>query len=377
MKRLIRFFRKILLLSLFLVALGGVCFGLELPWNDDIVIEPDIHWIGTTVHFGYRGVSFFPLVDTTFWISAGFETDEVGYYYLPDGTPYTGAEAGFDPTTAPYFWRINFHWAFGLSQGIVWDLERERNFLEAFFHISSYIDKYWQDNPNQLYFQNPETDKEGSFITTFILGMSLDSLDYLFRSGMWRGYYGQVSLVYAPPFLFNSILGRAHYFAANTHVFGFLPVFGIVNDAGNHIIGGYFGGMLMLDIYAGQYVPAVIRQTAGALRRSVSMGSMVRGVDKGRFDAPFKTSLNLDFRLNLPAIIWQGLIPGFLVYFDSGYYDYFGDRGRGLLFTTGAGVFLRIFTLGEFVVYTQYYINGENINGRSFTPISFELGLHF
>src|SRR6056297_3265104 len=105
MKRPRKILKIILLVSLLFVAAGGVCFGVELPWSDDIVIEPDIHWIGTTVRLGYKGVSFFPLVDTIIWINAGFETDEVGYYYLPDGTPYTGHEAGIDPASAPYFWR--------------------------------------------------------------------------------------------------------------------------------------------------------------------------------------------------------------------------------------------------------------------------------
>jgi hypothetical protein len=82
-------------------------------------------------------------------------------------------------------------------------------------------------------------------------------------------------------------------------------------------------------------------------------------------------------RGNLPAIIREDLVPGVLFYFDSGYYNNLDGKFSGPLFSTGIGVFLDLFGLGELVVYSQYVINKQNVDGSHFTPANIDFGFHF
>ncbi len=355
--------------------------------RSDFILEPDVHWIGATLNLGFRGIEIIPGRDTIFWASLGGEVDRRGYYFLPDGTPYTGGtsvegetgeEYEVDPATDVLFWRGIVRWRMGLAQGLVWNPMQDRNWLEAYAFYTGYYEGYFQnEDADQLLFRSDLPEKGGMFQNSILSGLTIDTVRRDEKDKTYEGYYFGASVEWAPEWFGNDIIGTADYVRINSTIKSFVPIFSTVSDTGKHLFSSYIGLFTAVDYLTGPSIPLHAQQTIGGRYPRVGTGDAVRGVDVGRYSTPFKLVGNLEVRGNLPAFIWPELIPGVLLYFDSGFYHDIIGETYGVLLTTGIGVFMDLFGFGELVVYSQYYINGTNVDGNSITPLNFELGLHF
>jgi hypothetical protein len=158
---------------------------------------------------------------------------------------------------------------------------------------------------------------------------------------------------------------------------GFFPFFGVVDEEGRHRFSCYGGARVAFDYLAGNKLPLHVLQSFGGRYPETGLGGAVRGSDPGRYGTRVKVVGNLELRGNLPSILWEDLVPGVLLYFDAGYYNDLDERFSGPLFSTGVGVFLDLFGLGELVVYSQCVINKKNVDGSHFTPVNINFGFHF
>ncbi|MEW5816482.1 MAG: hypothetical protein AB1798_13935, partial [Spirochaetota bacterium] len=340
------------------------------------VFVPNVRLFGADLDIGYRGISFVRGVDTIFWVGTGGGYEQMMFYRYPDGTLYSGGDPAIDPKKDPFFWRIEGQWSLGISQGILWNDKLKANLLEGFLFYQGRYDAHLKKNDNQLLFRsNSVVDKEGIFQNSLLTGLSLNNLLLDKRSMTKNGYYAEISMEWAPLFLGNSIFGRADFLKLNVAGRFFLRVFNLKPETRKNFLSFYLGDFFSIDYITGSSIPLNASQTFGG--RSPRIGLAIRGVDAGAFNSPFKIVNNIDARLNLPAIIWPGLIPGVLLYLDTGYYNELtGGMGK-LFFTTGAGVYLSLFGIFSPTVYLQYFLNGKNAVGTALTPLSIAFDLRF
>ncbi len=391
------------LILVFFFYSGGEGFPQEEKRTSPFIFIPDLRIWGLDIDVGYRGVRFFAGVDTILWVSAGGGYERKTFFHNPDGTIYNGGDPQIDPEKDPFFYRANVQWAAGISQGIISrgllpqrllplglspsepSLTRENarkgeNVLEAFIFYKGRFDMHLHDreNPDQLIFRSQTIeDKDGVFQNSFLGGFTLDNIKEHRRSKVKEGYFAEISGEWGPEWFGNNIFGKADFMRFNLSMKGFIPLLDLYPENFMNILSIYAGAFISLDYFSGNSVPLNVRQTLGGRDPRTGLGGAVRGIDDGRFDAPFKVVGNLELRVNLPALIWKDLVPGLLLYFDSGYYNELNGSVLGFLFSAGGGLYLDFFNISELIVYTQYFLNGTNVNEKSFTPFRLGFGFHF
>ena len=132
----------------------------------------------------------------------------------------------------------------------------------------------------------------------------------------------------------------------------------------------------------GTPVPLPVRQTFGGRNQLVEgLGGQVRGVDTDSLDTNLKAVNNLELRANGPALFNPDIVPGLIVFWDSGYYNQVGEAGisspaSGFVSTIGAGGFLDFLDLGTGAGYLAYRLDNVNASGQRFS-FMIEFGLHF
>jgi len=147
----------------------------------------------------------------------------------------------------------------------------------------------------------------------------------------------------------------------------------------------YFGERFAVDYALGlsAAVPLYIRQTFGGRgEQFIGLGKAVRGVDKGSLDTNLKAVNSLEVRANLPAFVNPDMVPGFLFFWDLGYYNQVGESGftgaagSGFVSSAGGGIFLDFLDLARGAAYMTRRLTGVNGDG-SVVNFMVEFGLHF
>jgi hypothetical protein len=228
-------------------------------------------------------------------------------------------------------------------------------------------------------------DRDELFLNSVQLGLGYDDLLPDKKHKTKDGISAEVSAEWGPGFLFNSIMGSSDFLRFNGNFRWFHRVYDADPDSTLNSLSVYFGEYFSAD-YAvglnGTRVPLAIRQSFGGRDQNVGLGDSVRGVDKGAYDTNLKAVNNIELRVNLPALWFQDLVPGLLVYFDTGFYDQVGEPGisspsPGLVATTGVGAYIDVFDLGYILMYVEYRLDAPNAAGERFRPFVFEFGLRF
>ncbi len=380
---------NILVRMTLVVSLG---LGILLPVRADepLVLDIQPRLVGIDIGIGYRGITMLPGLQTTFWgyIGMGYENEH--YYRDSAGNLLSSGEIGphgAQLNADPNVNRIEDAWRAGIDQGILWNPRTHTNLLEAFgFYIGRYdLNKPASDSLLAVVPISILPDRDELFLNSVQLGLGYDDLLPDKKHKTKDGISAEVSAEWGPGFLFNSIMGSSDFLRFNGNFRWFHRVYDADPDSTLNSLSVYFGEYFSAD-YAvglnGTRVPLAIRQSFGGRDQNVGLGDSVRGVDKGAYDTNLKAVNNIELRVNLPALWFQDLVPGLLVYFDTGFYDQVGEPGisspsPGLVATTGVGAYIDVFDLGYILMYVEYRLDAPNAAGERFRPFVFEFGLRF
>ncbi len=355
--------------------------------DDNIIFEPFPKLFGADFRLGLKHLSLAEGLDSILWLKAGGSWGSESFYRNPDGSLYydnAGSRLStYPPDTAVSYDRLNFNWGIGFSQGILWNERVEENLLEAFiFYLGRYDYHYDDITRVQLITDSSLPDARGIFQNSVLAGFKLNDLNYDGRTKVYDGLSAEISAEWGPEWFFNTVFGRADFIRLNLTLMGFLPILDAAPESEWNKFSLYAAGFFAVDYIGGQAIPINVRKTIGGLYPRMGTGGAVRGMGAGRYDANLKIINNLELRANLPALLFKDLVPGFLVYFDSGFYSGIegapaGTPGSGFLFSTGAGVFINLFDLAVVTAYTHVLINNVKIDGSFWTPFSIAFSLHF
>ncbi|MFP4362971.1 MAG: hypothetical protein ACLFR1_03805 [Spirochaetia bacterium] len=376
--------KKTLVLVSILLLLSSFLFAQSEESN--IIISPAVRLFGADIDLGYSGISFLEGVDTILWLELGGGWEGKTYFRHPSpstytpGDPYIGTEETFDSAAPPFqHTRVNFDWALGLAQGILWNEVTDSNLLEGFLYYRGRYDSY-QNNPDvqQLIHNSNLPDADGIVQNSLYTGITYDTVVENSDHKTKTGFEAEVTFEWGPSFLANNIIGYANFSRFNLTTKGFFTVFDAAPEQDNNLFSIYLADFFSVDYAFGEYVPINVLQTFGGRYPRTGLGGAIRGVNDAAYDSPFKVVNNLEARFLLPAIYLQNIVPGFVTYFDASYY---GPRTSntedGVLLSTGAGFFINILDLAYLGVYSDYFINGVNAKGEHWTPIRALFGLHF
>ena len=347
---------------------------------------------GVDLTFGYKGLSFFPGLDTKFQITAGGGYDSLNLYRDADGTPYLPGSM----KSKMEFNALLLAWEPGLRQGILWNDLLDRNLLEAFIFYRGHYDDYFNGRiiwgtddaerdqilaehgsyKNDLIF----TDKEKVFSNSLFAGLTFDALKVDKIHNVSDGFYSEFSVEWDPaiPKTFPNI--DVDFLRFNFQARSFFPLYDAAPEREKNLFSLYLGENFAIDYALGNNIPMFVSHTFGGTYIREGLGYYVRGFEKWTYDTQLKIVNNLELRANLPAIYFKNLVPGLVAYFDTGFYrGYFGDPGvvkQGFLVATGVGFYLDFFGIDYLRVYLQVPLYGERVDGKKI-HIDLNAGLQF
>jgi len=375
-----------LLISLSLILSGSLsCWAADerSPFMFDI--GPRL--LGVDAGIGYRSTPLLPGVDTTIWayLGGGYEwltyyRDSSGALVGPRDLAPGGALAGKDPG----FVRIEGAWRLGIDQGLAWNERTKTNLVEAFAFYRGRVD-FNQIKPGQLLYDSTLSDRTGLLLNSINAGFAYDDLLSDVHHKTRSGISAEVSAEWGPRFFLNTFMGDSDFIRFNAAFRWFLPLYDMKPDTPVNFFSMYLGERFSVD-YAlglGAPVPLYIRQTFGGRGdQVVGLGGAVRGVDDGSLDTNLKAVNSLEIRANLPAFVSPDVVPGFVVFWDLGWYNqvgesgYTGSAGAGIVSSAGGGLFLDFLDLARGAVYMTRRLTGVNADG-SVVNFQVEFGLHF
>ena len=365
---------------LFFMATALSCWatGSDGPYVTDI--EPRL--LGVDVGIGYQGLSLLPEVDTTIWAYIGGGYEWYTYYRDPSGGLIAPGALSAAGSPDPGFNRIEALWRLGIEQGFSWDARTRSNLTGGFAYYRGRVD-FNQIHAGELLYNSSIPDKNGFFLNTILFGAYYDDVLVNPHHKSRDGILAEVSAEWGPSFFFNTTAGDSNFIRFNTNVSWFLPILDAAPDRPTNLFDMYLGEFLSFDYAAGfgAPVPLYIRQTFGGRNQLVGLGQQVRGVDPGSLDTNLKAVNNLELRANLPSIVLPDIVPGLVVFWDSGWYDQVGEAGvtasgSGFVTTIGAGGYLDFLNRGIGASYVAYRLDNVNATG-SRLEIILEFGLHF
>lgn len=342
--------------------------------------------LGVDAGVGYRGSALFANADTTIWayLGGGYEwmtyyRDSSGALVAPSELSPGGALAGRDPG----FVRIEGAWRLGIEQGFAWNERTKTNLVEAFAYYRGRVD-FNQIKPGQLLYDSTLPDRAGLLLNSIHTGFAYNDLLRDVRHKTRAGVSAEVSAEWGPRFFLNTLMGDSDFVRFNATFRWFLPVYDMAPDTPVNFFSIYLGEYFSLD-YAlglGAPVPLYVRQTFGGRNQMVGLGQSVRGIDDGSLDTNLKAVNNLELRANLPAVVSPDIVPGFLAFWDIGYYNQVGEfgftgaAGAGVVSSTGVGVFLDFLNFASGAAYVTYRLTGLNADG-SVVNLKIHFGMHF
>ncbi len=343
-----------------------------------LITKIDPEPFGLDSALGYRGLSFIDGLDTSFWWGLGASWKKVPFYRNADDKLITSSNlGGLDIDEDLEYGRLNINWSFGITQGIIWNDKIDANLLDiSLFYRGRYDEHFEDDDAEQVVFNQNEDlqDMESIQQNSFLTGLSFNYIFNNKEKKVIKGVYSEISLEWGPSFLNK----KANFLRLNFALTEFIPILSIPTKTSNNF-SIYIGNYFVIDWIYGESIPINIRQSIGGLgEQRLALGSEVlRGIDEGRYDANFKLADCIDIRIVLPLKIPPDIVPGFIVYFDSGYYNQLEGTDSGFLFTTGFGLFFDCFSAFQLTAYTGFFLNGENIDGKKWKPFYFEFEYHF
>lgn len=368
------------ILFIYLIINSGLVFADEKVESEGgpfiIKVMPKI--IGAGFTLGYTGFTFIDGRDTIIWFGTGASWIKTPFYRNADDellTSDNAEEINIDEDLS--FYNLNFNGNYGITQGILWNRQTNANLLDISLFCRGRYDYHFEDDERDqiLFNQNEDLpDMESIQQTSFITGFSLNHIIKDKADHLIKGIYSEISLEWGPSFINQT----ADFLRLNFAFKGFVPLFNLKTKT-SHNFNMYFCNYFVVDWITGDTIPINIRQSIGGLRnqRFALGGRTIRAIDFGRYDSNLKIANCIDLRINLPFIIPPDIVPGFIVYFDSGYYDLLEGADDGFLFSTGLGIFFNMFNKFQLTGYTGFYLNGENVNGEKWKPFSFAFKFHF
>lgn len=377
---------KRIVLSLALLFSGSLSFGAAGE-ESSFAFDVSPRLLGVDAGIGYRGSALLPNVDTTIWayLGGGYEwltyyRDSTGALVGPSDLAPGGALAGKDPG----FIRIEVAWRLGIDQGFAWNDRTKTNLIEAFVFYRGRVD-FNQIEPGQLLYDSTLSDRSGLLLNSINAGFAYDNLLWDVRHKTRSGISAELSAECGPRFFLNTFMGDSDFVRFNATFRWFLPLYDMKPDTPANFFSIYLGERFSVD-YAlglGAPVPLYIRQTFGGRGDQViGLGSAVRGVDDGSLDTNLKAVNSLEVRANLPAFVSPDIVPGFVVFWDLGYYNQVGESGftgaagAGFVSAAGGGIFLDFLDLAKGAAYMTRRLTGVNADG-SVVNLKLEFGLHF
>jgi hypothetical protein len=304
--------------------------------------------------------------------------------YYRDGTGNLIAPGSLEaPGSAdPGYTRIEGAWRLGIEQGFAWNPRTKTNLLEAFAFYRGRADLN-QIKAGDLLYASSIPDRTGMFLNALQIGFAYDDVLTDMRHKGRDGVSAEVSAEWGPRFFFNTLAGDSDYMRFNASFAWFLPLFDLAPDRPVNYLNAYLAEYLSLDYAVGLAapVPLVIRQTFGGRNQLDGLGGQVRGVDGGSLDTNLKAVNNLEIRANLQPMVLPDIVPGLVVFWDSGYYSQVGETGiaaakSGFVTSVGAGAYLDFMDLGTGAFYLTYRLDGVNAGGQQIGFMA-EFGLHF
>jgi hypothetical protein len=354
----------------FVLAFGGAA-AADSSSGFPIVSDISPALWGADIGIGYRGFQLFPGVDTVFWLYGGGAYEQMSYRRNPDGTMIIGAApGGVDPAADTVYDRWSGRWQLGIVQGLAWNTRTDDDLLEAFVFYRGRIDDNLQAGAGQLIFLSSLPDRMGLFQNAVLAGLAYDDIMVNAASQTGEGISAEASVEWGPEAFFNAVFGRSDYLRFNATGRAFFPAFDAFRDDVDSIFSTvYLCGFFSADYVFGAYVPLNVRQTFGGMDPRTGLGGAIRGVDAGAMDANLKMVVNLELRVNFPDIL--GMIPGFLMYWDGGYFNQIGEAvaqpAGGFVSSAGVGVYLSLFGLTAVTLYGNARITGVNADGGHFS----------
>lgn len=334
------------------------------------VIQPDLRLWGAKVDLGYQGLTLFPGTTTGIWLglSGAYQTSR--YYQHPDGTPVTQDDFSDSNPALVYtdFSQLNLQWNLGLRQELLPEL------LEiGLYYRGWYNNNYQDESPLALLFESDRPESFRSLTHSFSLLAALDASLEKPVTKVKSGFAAELTGEYAPGAL--NPLGGADFGRITLELESYLPIYeSLVSGKPDfNLFSIYAGFYSITDFITGESVPYYAESSFGGLSYRDGLGGTVRGYESGRFTGDVKTAFSTELRLNLPTIIWPGLMPVALIHIDGGY----ETQQKQLLTSIGGGIGIDLFGLGTILVYTHYALNDLTLTGSQLTIFGLGFGLHF
>ena len=304
-----------------------------------------------------------------------------GYYRSPDGSYVVPADVIANGRILNYS-LLDFTWELGIRQGIVPRTDALADAASVFFFYRGNY-RYPFADDDALFFQSDLSDTVGSLRGSFVSGVAYNRVTQNTVTRVRNGVQAEIALEWGPSFLHNQIVGIADYGRWSARAAGFLPLYALEPVRDRNRLSVYAAGFAAVDWATGPAIPETIRASIGGRQVRPGTGGSVRGYGSGRFDATFKSVVNAELRVGLPAIALPVIVPGLVIYTDAGYYvdgaarSPIESENQGLLLSSGIGASIDLFDAATLVFYTNYLWTERGNTGERWVPFAMGFGFHF
>lgn len=364
-----------------IAAAALLVIALSAAAQDRLSLSPSPRFWGATLNVRYALVDpSVQFTETTLLARATAAYAGGSYLRFPDGRLFTSAADGFTAEATAYD-RFDSGWGFGVEQGIVPAPDRSDDALVVF---ALYRGRYELplSHDGSLFAQSGLPEAEGALQGALLGGVGFDSVAIDPVTAASSGASAEASFEWGPGFLHNQLAGAANYGRVNLTATAFAPVFSLV-DHGERVLSLYQASFASVDYGFGPELPFVIRSTFGGRAPRSGLGGAVRGYETSRYDADFKAVFNTELRANGPSLVLPRIVPGLLLHYDAGYFldtralsPDVEDRD-GFVQSIGAGIFLQLTDIAEFVFYTHGLLSEPSIEDTRWIPFSLGFGFHY
>lgn len=312
-------------------------------------------------------------------VSAAYESS--GYFRLADGSQFTVPEDGSDASIAAYN-RFNGAWQLGIQQGLFPRSDTTDDLAVGFLLYRGQYDLPLGEG-DDLFGTSGLPEASQGLVGSIIGGVALSRVLQDEITRVRSGVEAEAALEWGPSFLHNRVIGTSDFTRTTLWARGYLPLYSVEPTDGRNVFSLYLAGAGFVDWARGPEIPFLVTSTTGGRSYRSATGGSVRGFESRRFDATFKAIGNVEVRANLPAIVLPSIVPGITLYTDFGYYADSIDRSpnadenSGFIVSSGAGIFFDLFSVAEFVFYTNALWTGGDVEGETWVPFSIGFGFHF
>lgn len=285
---------------------------------------------GLDLSLAYAGLDFGLAGDTLLFLKLGGGYQEMAFPRDPatgEPQPASGLRVFDSP---------NAQWELAFIQGLSARADGD-NLMEAFLFYRGRYDAYANSYPETVF-----TDMRGLFGTSFMAGLSIDSVE-IDPHRAKRGLYAEATGEWGPGYL-NA---KTDFWRLSGQARVFLPIFDLPGGNANllNMYAALYGG---LDCAGGVEVPIYVNQSMGGRVLGPSLGGRVRGYGRTAYDSAFKAAASAELRLVGPALGLDSLLPVLFAFVDAGYFYGFSDayyhaQDRGGLASAGAGLVVDLF----------------------------------